>query len=320
MIEMFQTRGEQIIHPRKPQTDAWIDLTDPTEEELALVKPLVDIPEDVLVASKDIDEVPKLEKIDDANFLLIQTPRHITEEEEEETISGVYSIAPLAMMFTGDILITISEGKNDVTHYLKTKLKNFDRNRIIDTKRISQLILKMLLFNSKIYLRYLKAINQKIRIAQGNLEQSPSNEEIVHMMDLEKSLVYFSTSIHSNHVVIEKCAKRGYFMSNDDDKELMEDIIDENNQALATVRIYGRIIGNISNTFASIVSNNLNQTVKFLTSVTIVLMLPTLVASVYGMNVVLPFQESPFAFWITMGISGMLSLLVIVFFFRKKLF
>lgn len=284
------------------------------------MKPLIEIPEDILCSIKDIDEVPKLEKIDGANFILIQTARLTSEEDQEETVSGDYSITPMGILYNADFIITITEGKNDVMNYLKNKLKNFDKNKIIDTSNIPQLILKVLLFNSKIYLRYLKTINQKIRVSQTHLEESPENEQIIHLMDLEKSLVYFETSIHANHVVLEKLGKRKFFTSTEEDEELFEDIFDENKQAIETVKIYGRIVANVSNTFASIISNNLNRTMKFLTSVTLILMLPTLVASVYGMNVTLPFQESPHAFLIVMVFSIALSLSVIFFFLRKKIF
>lgn len=320
MLKIYKTSRDSIVYPKKPGPNTWIDLNSPTEEELDFLKPFIEIPEDVLSSIKDIDEVPKLEKIDGANFILIQTPRITSEEEQEETVSGDYSITPLGIIYNADILITLSEGKNDVMNYLKNKLKNFEKNQLIDTSNIPQLILKILLFNSKIYLRYLKIINQKIRLVQNNLEQSPENEKIIHLMDLEKSLVYFGTSIHSNHVVLEKLGKRKFFTGTEDDEELFEDIFDENKQAIETVKIYGRIVSNVSNTFASIISNNLNRTMKFLTSVTLILMLPTLVASVYGMNVPLPFQESPHAFLIVMVFSIALSLSVIFFFLRKKLF
>lgn len=320
MYKIYKTFRGKILNPEKPSDFCWIDLNSPTEEDILELKSLVEIPEDVIASIKDVDEVPKLEKYDDFHFILFQTPRINTEEEEEDSVSGDYSVAPLGVIYTSEYLITISDGRNDVMNYLRLKLKNYLKNKIINTEKIPQFILKLLLFTSKIYLRYLKVINQKIRLAQGHLEQTQSNTEIVHLMDLEKSLVYFSTSLHSNQIVIEKLSKRKIFTSEEENEELLEDILDENKQAIETAKVYGRIISNVSNTFASIISNNLNQTLKFLTSVTIILMIPTLIASIYGMNVELPFQQSPHAFNIVMVISVLFSLVGVVIFFRKKFF
>lgn len=320
MYKIYKTHGKKIMNPEKLSPDCWIDLNSPTDEEILELKSIVEIPEDIVTSIKDTDEVPKVEKYDDFQFILIQTPRISTEEEEDDSLSGDYSVAPLGIIYTNDSLITICDGKNDVINYLKLKLKNYQKNKIVSTENIPQFILKLLLFSSKIYLRYLKVINHKIRIAQANLEKSPRNSEIIHLMDLEKTLVYFSTSLHSNQIVIEKLAKRKFFTSNEENEELVEDILDENKQAVATVRIYSQIVSHISSGFSSVISNNLNETVKLLTSITIILMIPTLIASIYGMNVELPFQHSPQAFTIVMVFSVFLSLLGIVVFFRKKLF
>lgn len=320
MYKIYKTHRGKLINPEKISPFSWIDLNSPTDEEILELNPVVEIPEDIIFSIRDADEVPKVEKYDDFQFILIQTPRISTEEEEEDSLSGDYSVTPLGIIYTNDHLITLCEGKNDVLNYLKLKLKNFQKNKIINTENIPQFILKLLLFSSKVYLRYLKVINHKIRIAQANLEKSPKNEEIIHLMDLEKTLVYFSTSLHSNQIVIEKLAKRKFFTSTEDNEELVEDILDENKQAVATVRIYGQIISHISSGFSSVISNNLNETVKLLTSITIILMIPTLIASIYGMNVELPFQHFPQAFTIVMVFSIFLSLLGIAVFFRKKLF
>ncbi len=320
MHKIYKTHKGKIFNPEKISDDCWIDINSPTEDEIFNIKSKINIPEEFLASIRDIDEVPKFEKEDNLNFILIQTPVMHEENGKDDEPEINFSIAPLGIIYTSNLILTISEGKNDVIEYLKLKLKNYTKNRIIHTDDIPQMILKLILFTEKLYLRYSKIINQKIRAAQSNLEQSPKNEEIINLMNLEKSLVYFSTSLHSNNVVFEKISKRKFFTSNEENEELVEDILDESKQAIETVKIYGKIINNISTTFASIISNNLNRTVKLLTSMTIILMIPTLVASVYGMNVALPFQSSSYAFWITVSISiGMASLVALIL-FRKNLF
>lgn len=320
MFKVYQTIKGTFATLENPAINTWIDVTSPTEDDLKELSTIVDIDEDIIRSIRDLDEVPKVEKYDDYQFILIQTPKATQENEDEDEIYHKYSVSPLGIIFNSDYIITISDGKNDIISYLKLKLKNYEKNKIIDTNDKPQFILKLLLFTSKMYLKYLKAINYKLREAQKNLERLPQNSEIMHLLDLQKSLVYFNTSLQSNQIVIEKLTKRKYFTNSEEDEELVEDILDENKQALSTVKVYGQIISNASNTFASIISNNLNQTLRFLTSITIILMIPTLVASVYGMNVDLPLQNTPHAFAIVVAISLTISLGGILWFYRKKLF
>lgn len=320
MFKVYQTIKGTVATLENPVINSWIDVTSPTEEDLQELSALVDIDEDIIRSIRDLDEVPKVEKYDDYQFILIQTPKVTQENEDEDEIYHKYSVSPLGIIFNSDYLITVSDGKNDVISYLKLKLKNYEKNKIVNTNDTPQFILKLLLFTSKMYLKYLKAINHKLREAQKNLENLPQNSEIMHLLDLQKSLVYFNTSLQSNQIVIEKLTKKKYFTNSEEDEELIEDILDENKQALSTVKVYGQIISNTSNTFSSIISNNLNQTMRFLTSVTIILMIPTLVASVYGMNVELPFQNVPHAFAIVVAISFVITMIAILWFYRKKLF
>lgn len=315
MYKVYKTVKGQMVGLPLPVPDSWIDVVSPTAQDFSELKPYFELPEEVLSSVRDPDEVPKVEEIDNFQFILIQTP--LSREESEP---GEYHVTPLGILYNKDYVITISTGKNDVLTYLKTKLKNYSNNRIINTSKKQQLILKILLFASKNYLRYLKVINQRIFRAQDQIEKSSQNKDIITLMDVGKSLAYFNRSLHTNQIVLEKLAKRKTFKSTEEDEELLEDVHDETRQAIETVKIYERIVIDTANTFATIISNNLNQRVKFLTSVTIILMLPTLVASIYGMNVELPYQHSPFAFYIVMSISISAALLAIILFFRKKLF
>lgn len=325
MIKVYQTIKSNVVSLEEPALDTWIDIISPTEEDIKSLERMVEIDEDIIRSIRDYDEVPKMEKYDGYDFILLQTPKVTIDQEDDEEdnddeIYYKYSISPLGIIFRPDLIITLSEGRNDIIQYLRIKLKNFQKNKIINTFNVAQFVLKLLLFTSKIYLRYLKAINQKLRQVQRNLELAAKNEEIMHLMDLQKSIVYFNTSLQSNQIVIEKITKRKFFNSNEDNEELIEDILDENKQAISTVKIYGQIITSTSNTFTSVISNNLNVTLRFLTTLTIILMIPTLVASIYGMNVELPFMRSQHAFSIVITISIVLSLFGAFWFYRKKLF
>jgi len=143
---------------------------------------------------------------------------------------------------------------------------------------------------------------------------------LINLIDISKSLAYFNRSLRSNHIVANKLGKRKIFKETEEDEELFDDVVDEIKQALETVKIYDRIAVDTANNMATIISNRLNQTVKTLTSVTIILMLPTLAASIYGMNISLPFQNHDNAFLIVTGFTILLSLIGIMLFYRKKLF
>jgi magnesium transporter len=177
-----------------------------------------------------------------------------------------------------------------------------------------------MLFTSKLYLRYLKQINKKINVAQDKVEKSLKSKDIVNLMDLGKSLTYFSGYLQSNQLAYLKIGRMSRFKSNEDDRELLEDVIDENLQAQETVKIYSQIVQSTIGSYANLISNNLNENVKFLTSFTIILMMPTLIASIYGMNIVLPFQDHPLAFLIVTILAIIFTILLIAVFFRKKLF
>jgi magnesium transporter len=315
MYNVYKTVAGKLTNPAKPVKNSWIDIYSPTTEDLRELQPYFEIPEDVLISVRDPDEVPKLEEEDKFQFILIQTPINPAHSEH-----GEYEVSPLGILYNRDYVITISSGQNDAINYLKLKLKNFENNKIINTYKKQQLILKLLLFTSKIYLRYLKVVYQRVMAARGEIEKRTHNQDILNLMEVSKSLAYFNRSLRSNLIVVEKLAKRKLFKEREEDEELLDDVLDETKQAIETVKIYDRITTDTANNFANIMSNHLNDRLKALTSITIILMLPTVVASIYGMNVELPFQNSPAAFEIVMGISLVLSLIGILLFYRKKLF
>jgi len=315
MYKIYKTSRGKLFHTKKPEHGCWIDINSPTEEDLQELSKYFEIPEEVLISVKDLDEVPKIETEEGFQFILIQTPLNKAQSGE-----GEYTTVPLGILYNRNYIITITNGKNDVMNYLKQKLKNFSNNKIINTNLKHQLIMKIILFSSKIYIRYLKVINSNIIKTQDQLEKKAQNDNIVQMMDTGKSLAYFNGALRLNSYVIEKLAKRKHFRTTEEDEELVEDVLDETKQAVETTKIYTRIVIDTANTFSTIISNEVNRTVKTLTSITIILMIPTLVASIYGMNIPLPYQQSPQAFIIVMGMLIISSVVGILFFYRSKLF
>lgn len=315
MYKIYKTSRSQITQLDKPTSDCWIDINNPSGEDLEELKPYLHIPEDIVASVQDMDEVPKVEEEDGFHFILIQTPYVKGEKENHE-----FGVMPLAILYNRNHVFTLHAEKNEVIDYLKTRLKNFHNNRIINTQKKQQLILKLMLFSAKLYLYYLKNINQQIFTVQKELKQVSSNKEIIHLLEIRKSLAYFKSALLANQIVAEKLAKRKFFKSTEADEELAEDVLDEIKQGIETVKVYEKIVVDTANAFATIISNNVNRTVKFLTSITIILMLPTLMASIYGMNIPLPYQNSPYAFPLVMGVLIFSVILGVVLFYRKKLF
>jgi magnesium transporter len=314
MYKIYRIEQKQVREIKKPEKDCWIDISDPTPEDISALKKYIDITEEVLVSVEDAEEVPKLEKLDDYNFLVLQTP--VLKEEELRT----YKTTPLGILFSNEYLVTVHFGKNDVMDYLERKLQNIAKNDLVSTRRKAQFILKVMLFTSKFYLNYLKRLTTSVNLTQQKFESDPHNKDILGLMEYGKALSYFNGYLQANHLVYQKITKKPQFMSDPDDADLCEDIMDENLQALEAVKIHGKILQSTISTFNNLISNKLNENVKILTAFSIILMMPTLVASIYGMNLHLPFQDHQLAFVIVMAMAIVLTAAMGAFFLRKKLF
>ena len=187
----------------------------------------------------------------------------------------------------------------------------------------TQFILQILYNNASMFLHYLRIIDKKSEEVEEKLHASTRNQELIELLELEKSLVYFITSLRANEVVLEKMLKVESIKQYPDDTELLEDVIVENKQAIEMANIYSGILSGMTDAFASVISNNLNIVMKFLATVTIVMSIPTMIFSAYGMNVKsagMPFADSPYGFAIVIAISLVLSLVVALIFSKKDLF
>lgn len=194
-------------------------------------------------------------------------------------------------------LITVcSKDVEVISDFVNGKAKNFF------TENRSCFLLQAFLRTALLYLKHLKEINKRTNAIEDELEKAMKNEELIKLLNLEKSLVFFTTSLKSNELMMERLQKTEIVKLDPDDKELLEDVFIENKQAIEMSNVYSNILSGMMDAFASVISNNLNVVLKLLTAVTIILMIPTLIASIYGMNVRLPFQNSPQAFLITIGI------------------
>jgi len=291
----------------------WIHIEPPYEsQELEQLAHRFDIPLDLLTDSLDIDERSRYEKEENLKFLLVNTP--ILNQQNPES-GPIYITAPIGIILIGEKVITITSVDNPITSRLK---KGFVK--VTDATSSVAFTLKILQLTVFEFLKCLKKLNLRRTLIEKELYTSSRNKELQQLLRIEKSLVYFVNSLSDNDLLNQKI-KRVDFLSIRNDEELMdlfEDILIDNGQALEMANVHTNILSSTMEAYASIISNNMNMFIQRLTVVTIVLMVPTLVASFYGMNLkFLPLQNNPYAFYIIIFISILFGL-ALVWIFRAK--
>lgn len=312
MLEIYKSNEQNSLEKVDVLSKGcWVNMYAPTEAEITHVAQEANIEVDLIKDALDDEERPRIERENGQIYIIVDYP-YIAQDE-----SGfpVYETIPIGIILTDDFIITISLKDTPI-------LEDFRKKRIKEffTFKKTRFALQILFVISSYYLRYLKQINKKTNDIEHELHQSMKNQELYAFLALEKSLVYFTTSLKSNKVVLDKILRFNYLKMYEEDKDLLEDVIIENTQAIEMAETYSSILSGMMDAFASIISNNLNIVMKFLTSITIILSFPTMVFSLYGMNVKIPFQTSPHAFLVTLLIAGMLSSCTAVIFWKKKYF
>ena len=289
---------------------SWINLVNPSEAEIKKVCENVQMEEEFIRDALDFEEKARIDTEEDDNTILFVVDVPIIEKNEE---NEMYTTMPLGMIVVrDDFFITVSLRKNRVIEdFEKRKIKNFQ------TYKKSRFIFQILYLNSSYYLTYLKQINKETEIAEYILKNSMKNKELLKLLNLEKSLVYFTTSLKSNELVMEKTMRGKIIKLYDDDEDILEDAITENRQAKEMANIYRDILNGTMDAYASIISNNLNGVMKTLTAITIVLAVPTMISSFWGMNVKLPFENNPFGF-VIMIILAVVTTLIVTWWLKKR--
>ena len=302
MLKIYRTDFETGIFSETKEFErgAWINLVNPSEKEISLVCEKLNITSEFIKYPLDYEEKARIDVEDDMTLFIIDVP--YTEKSKDEKI---YTTMPLGMIIVrDDYFITVSLNKATILDdFEKGKVKNFC------TYKKSRFILQLLYANSAAFLNNLKQINKETEIAESVLQKSMKNKELIKLLNLEKGLVYITTSLRSNELVMEKTLKGRIIKLYEEDEDILDDAIIENKQAIEMSKIYSDILNGTMDAYASIISNNLNSVMKFLTSVTIVLSLPTMIASFWGMNVNLPFSNSPFGFPIILGLSVIIAII-----------
>lgn len=306
-----------VIYRRTPGTDleqihefaegCWVSLVDPTPAEIEEIHQKLAIPQDFITSSLDLGEIPRAEKEAGIHLIIIRVPVDVGKESDIP-----YTTVPLSIVMTDGVVLTSSKIRNPVVEEMAS-----GRVRSLDTAKRNRFLLRVLLETGKQFLHYLSEINREVELLEDKLQMSLRNREVLELLKYQKSLTLFTTALRSDELVMARLQKGQLFQMYPEDEDLLEDVLTEIGQAIQMTDVSTGILSQMMDAFASIISNNLNVVMKFLASATIILALPTLIASIYGMNLNLPFQRHPQAFFITMGTAVLISLVVVVVFIRK---
>lgn len=290
---------------------AWIHLGDPSGTEIDAVSAELGIDAELLRAPLDEEESARIDYEDGINTIIVDIP-HIVPTNDGFS----YETIPLGVFLTPENIITVCLEETALA-------EDFWSNRVrdFDTAKKTRFLLQLLYRNATKYLRYLRMIDKASDRLENRLHKSMRNRELIQMLRLSKSLVYFSTSLKANEVILEKIMRSHNILKYEEDSDLLEDVIIENKQAIEMAGIYMEILSGTMDAFASLVSNNLNIVTKFLASMTIVMAIPSIFSGFWGMNFAsMPFLNNPWRFYIVLGISLVATAVVTAIFWKKKMF
>ena len=309
MINSFKIEANKTLAVDKPASGTWVNILPPLkQEEFSELSLALGIPLDFLTDSLDIDERSRYEIEDDTKLIVIKTP---TENNSFNESDAFYVTIPICIILTSTQIVTVNSFENEA---IKKFLNSF-QNRKPD--KMNMMVLKIFEKITNNFQDHLKEINHRRNTLEQRLYDSNRNEELYQLMRIQKSLVYFVTALRSNELLMMKLARTNFLGLNEDEKDFLGDMIIETSQALETANTYTNILSSTMDAYASIISNNQNVVLKRLSTLTIFLSIPILIASIYGMNVPLPFQQSTHAFWIPSLISLIILGFAIFYYFRS---
>jgi magnesium transporter len=312
MIQYFKNIDLQTVEIDKPESGTWVNVLPPLkQEEFSELSTGLEIPIDFLTDSLDIDERSRFEEEDNVRLIVIKTP---TENNSFNESDAYYITIPICIILTHNQIVTVNSFENPAIK----KFLNTLRNRNPEKKNM--MVLKIFEKIVQNFMDHLKEINQRRNILEQKLYDASQNEQLLQLMRIQKSLVYFVTALRSNELLLMKLERSNFLGLTEEEKEFLNDLVVDNSQALEMANIYANILSSTLDAFASIIANNQNQVLKRLAVITIVLTFPVLIASIFGMNVPSGFEKSRYAFYIVVFLSLVISLTIGLLFFRKKIF
>jgi magnesium transporter len=307
MITIYKTNGVALGTLDEPVQNSWINVINPSAEEIARLQEMLQVPQDFITYPLDQNEMPRVEKEDGAMLIMLRVPCF-----QGEGADVPYITVPLGIILTDRYITTICSVETNTIQAIVT-----GRVRGLSTGKRNRFILQILLMMATRFLNDLREINKAVDVLEDRLQHSLQNRELLELLKCQKSLTYFTTALKSNEVLLHHLQRSQLFQQYPDDQDLLNDVLTEVQQAIEMTSIASNILSQMMDAFASIISNNLNVVMKVLASLTIVLSLPTMIASFYGMNVPLPFQHEPLSFGLTIVLSLTASLAALFVLWRK---
>lgn len=312
MIEYYKTINGSIDKINDFTNGCWINIVNPSMSELKNISSKFNIDINALSSVLDKEERSRLESEDGYSMVIIDVP-----VDESDTNSSTYSTMPLSIFLINNAIITISTIESEILNiFINKKIKNFS------TTKKSRFLFQILQQNAFSYLKYLRQIDNLTTQIERNIYSSVKNQELIQILNLEKSLIYFSTSLKANDMVLNKIMRTKSIEKFEDDEDLLEDVLMENKQAMEMSNIYGDILSRIMDAFSSIISNNQNRVMSILTSVTLIMSIFTIISGFFGMNVLgLPFSTHPYGFFIIILVSILLAIIasILIYHFNKRI-
>ncbi len=311
MIDIFKTNivTKKLENINTVEKGCWINMVNPTDEEIAYVTKKLNVTEQLLRYPLDLQEKPHIDE--DEGSVLIDIDVPITEMKDGKK---VYSTMPLGMVLVrDDYFITISLVKINVIDEITASRKKLS----VETEKKSRLVFQLLYNISKEFINYMGYISTDIDEFENAMNKSMKHKNLLTLLDLEKAMIYFSTSLKANQVVLQKLNRGRSIKLYEEDADLLEDTLIEGNQAIEMISTYSEILNGIIDIFGTIISNNLNVVMKFLASITFIMAVPTLISSFMGMNLDFPFPTDARGFAVTVAVM-IISTLIITYILKKK--
>ncbi|MCX7780543.1 MAG: magnesium transporter CorA family protein [Negativicutes bacterium] len=316
MLKIYKSNCDTLreLAITAPEKGAWFNLINPSPDEISEVASITGVPQDFLRSALDEEERSRVEI--EENCLLIITNIPVARGND------IYDALPLGIILTPDYIITVcletSEVLSDFSH---------ETARLFHTVKRTRFLFQILYKSATLYLKYLRQINRRTDDIERQLRRSMKNKEMFQLLDLQKGLTYYTATLRSNGIVLEKLLRLGsnsqlqhLIKIYDEDQDLLEDVIIENKQAIEMVEMYSGILSGMMDAFASIISNNLNRVMKFLATMTILLAIPTMISSFWGMNVDVPFRDGSGGFMFVSLFAVLITGISAFFLWKKDMF
>lgn len=310
MVSIYHWENGALREVDKLVGSCWINLSDPSTQEIQRIHELSGAPSEFITDPLDKDERPRIETDDGITQFIVHVPCY----DPSENVTPFHTL-PMGIVLTKNHVLTICNRQTPVTSTFLDQIR-----RVCSPEHQFRFVFQILWHSAVLYLRYLRDLRQRADIVEQDLHESVSNEALMRLMNIEKSLVYFTTSLKANNILIQRLEHSRQLAIPENDLDVLEDVQVEYEQALEMATIHSNILSGTLDTFASIVSNNLNKMMKRMNSITVIIMVPTLVASIYGMNIELPFQHEKYIFSILMLLSLMLAGGTVYLLARKRFF